>query len=162
MKYIKKMKDLGLIEENLKDNLKSQIETINNAQVALKKAKADNDTDKISEIDSDINVMDAELVASLEKYSRQLENIKKMQLARGNKKNAPTQVPDSAPVPVTTPAAFDGGGQTPAPVDPVPADAPPAVVNEDENKEGGSGLGLFVGIVLGAIGLGFLYNKMKS
>jgi len=145
-KYIKKMTELGFTEDTVSKGIKEQIQFLKNAQAAL--AQTTDETER-ADIESDINIIDEELVTAITKYPAKLENARKMQEGKKAKQAerasatpavAPTIV--VAPV-VETPAtiAADGGqtGATP-------------VTETKEEKKGGGGLWT----ILGVVGVGVL------
>lgn len=93
MNYQSKMASLGYTEDSVSNGLKASIQAIKNAQKTLSNKQAQGASESvISEIESDIEDMDAQLVKAIESYHAKKpafeENAKKMKAAREAKKAA--------------------------------------------------------------------------
>lgn len=127
-KYKKRMSELELTDANFNDNIRELIASYGNANAALASATDDGAR---AEIEADIESLDNEIVAALEKRKKGLETAKKMMAGKAAKRTG-----SSAPA------------QTPAPEKPatIAADGTKTEEAKDE-KKGGGGFWAFVGFL---------------
>lgn len=170
-KFQKRMKDLGLTENDLSIKMKAQVaETNELLELMHKRLESTTDEDEKTDTLNDIEAAESEMIKSLEKYAKNKprydEMAKKLADAREAKKNGGT--PPVVIPPVVVPPVVDEVPpvvEEPVVVEPVviePVAEVPVEAGQDGKKKG-NGVWMFVGIIgvaiAGVVGFNYISNR---
>jgi len=169
-KFQKRMKDLGLTENDLSIKMKAQVaETNELLDLMYKRLESTTDEDEKNDTLNDIEAAETEMIKSLEKYAKNKprydEMAKKLADARQAKKNGgtpPVVIPPviDAPIVEVPPVIVEPVVVEPVVVEPVVE--VPVEAGQEGNKKS-NGVWVFLGVVgvaiAGVVGFNYISNR---